>query len=90
MLLIGLEIAYGMSIVEFLLLHFLSIQYFFRQKMAKFAWQMGSEPITSAVAASKIYGSMAQNFHGNQSEKEKVLGFKEWVLKTSSDTYDVI
>lgn len=51
---------------------------FIRQKMAKFAWQMGSEPITSAVAASRIYGSMAQNFHGNESAlKEKVLGFKE-------------
>nr|XP_034329514.1 transient receptor potential cation channel subfamily M member-like 2 isoform X1 [Crassostrea gigas] len=49
-----------------------------RQKMAKFAWQMGSEPITSAVAASRIYGSMAQNFHGNESAlKEKVLGFKD-------------
>lgn len=51
---------------------------FIRQKMAKFAWQMGSEPITSAVAAARIYGSMAKNVHRNESAlKEKVLIFKE-------------
>lgn len=49
-----------------------------RQKMAKFAWQMGSEPITSAVAAARIYGSMAKNVHRNESAlKEKVLIFKD-------------
>lgn len=53
--------------------------------MAKFAWQMGSEQITSAVAVARIYGSMAQNFHGNESAlKERVLGFKEWVFMSLS------
>lgn len=53
--------------------------------MAKFAWQMGSEQITSAVAAARIYGSMAKDVHGNESAlKERVLGFKEWVLMSMS------
>jgi hypothetical protein len=51
---------------------------FFRQKMAKFAWQMGSEPVTSAVAASRIYGSMAEHIHRNESAlKEKIVEYKE-------------
>eukprot|EP00105_Crassostrea_gigas_P046633 XP_019930781.1 PREDICTED: transient receptor potential cation channel subfamily M member 3-like isoform X1 [Crassostrea gigas] len=49
-----------------------------RQKMAMFAWQMGSEPVTSAVAASRIYGSMAEHIHRNESAlKEKVLAYKD-------------
>ncbi|XP_062593993.1 transient receptor potential cation channel subfamily M member-like 2 [Saccostrea cucullata] len=49
-----------------------------RQKLAKFAWQMGSEPVTSAVAASKIYGSMAKHIHHNESAlKEKILEYKD-------------
>lgn len=46
--------------------------------MAMFAWQMGSEPVTTAVAASRIYGSMAEHIHRNESAlKEKVLTYKE-------------
>lgn len=46
--------------------------------MAKFAWQMGSEPVTSAVAASRIYGSMAKNNHRSEATlKEKILEYRE-------------
>ncbi|XP_061184292.1 transient receptor potential cation channel subfamily M member-like 2 [Saccostrea echinata] len=49
-----------------------------RQKLAKFAWQMGSEPVTSAVAASRIYGSMAEHIHRNESAlKERILEYKD-------------
>ncbi|XP_061184290.1 transient receptor potential cation channel subfamily M member-like 2 [Saccostrea echinata] len=49
-----------------------------RQKLAKFAWQMGSEPVTSAVAASRIYGSMAEHIHRNESAlKERIIEYKD-------------
>ena len=31
-----------------------------------FFWEMGSEPVTSAIAASRILGSMGVNIHRNE------------------------
>lgn len=46
--------------------------------MAKFFWQMGTEPINSAIAVSRIYGQMAKFVHRNESTlKEKIESYKE-------------
>ncbi|KAJ8317399.1 hypothetical protein KUTeg_005303 [Tegillarca granosa] len=48
-----------------------------RQEMAKFFWQMGTEPINSAIAVSRIYGQMSKFVHRNESTlKEKIEGYK--------------
>ncbi|CAC5369887.1 unnamed protein product [Mytilus coruscus] len=49
-----------------------------RQQMANFALKMGSEPVTSTVAASRIHFSLAKYIHRNElSVKNKVLAYKE-------------
>ncbi|XP_033756465.1 transient receptor potential cation channel subfamily M member-like 2 isoform X1 [Pecten maximus] len=49
-----------------------------KQKMAKFAWEMGGEPVTSAIAVSRMYGSMATYINRNeQALKDRILEYKD-------------
>ena len=44
-----------------------------RQAMAKLFWELGEEPITSALAASRIYHAMAKNLPRHESNLKDVL-----------------
>ena len=48
------------------MLHSLTLQCYYRTDCAMFFWEMGSEPVTSAIAASRILGSMGVNIHRNE------------------------
>ncbi|KAK3094835.1 hypothetical protein FSP39_006870 [Pinctada imbricata] len=37
-----------------------------KMKIAMLSWEMGSEPVTSAIAATRILGSMSVNIHRNE------------------------
>lgn len=38
-----------------------------KQKLAKYCWEMGDEPITSALAATKLYSAIVKNLGGHES-----------------------
>ena len=38
-----------------------------RQKLAKYCWEMGDEPITSALAVTKLYSAIVKNLGGHES-----------------------
>ncbi|XP_069140029.1 transient receptor potential cation channel subfamily M member 8-like isoform X2 [Argopecten irradians] len=60
-----------------------------KQKMAKFAWEMGGEPVTSAIAVSRMYGSMATYINRNeQALKEKILEHKDEFEKLAVEVLD--
>ncbi|XP_021378399.1 transient receptor potential cation channel subfamily M member 1-like isoform X2 [Mizuhopecten yessoensis] len=60
-----------------------------KQKMAKFAWEMGGEPVTSAVAVSRIYGSMATYINRNeQAIKDRILKYKDEFEKLAVEVLD--
>ena len=44
-----------------------------RQAMAKLFWELGEEPITSALAASRIYHAMAKNLPRHEANLKDVL-----------------
>ena len=44
-----------------------------RQAMAKLFWELGEEPITSALAASRIYHAMAKNLPRHESNLKDVF-----------------
>ena len=49
----------------------------FRQKLAKFCWEMGDEPVTSALAATRLYSAIARNMGRHESVlKDKILQSK--------------
>ncbi|XP_060085573.1 transient receptor potential cation channel subfamily M member-like 2 [Ylistrum balloti] len=60
-----------------------------KQRMAKFAWEMGGEPVTSAVAASRIYGTMSTYINRNeQAIKDRILAYKDEFEKLAVEVLD--
>ncbi|KAK3596566.1 hypothetical protein CHS0354_010445 [Potamilus streckersoni] len=48
-----------------------------RQTLAKLCWELGEEPVTSAIAATRIYGSLSQECPRHESSlKEKLNAYK--------------
>ncbi|XP_052773611.1 transient receptor potential cation channel subfamily M member-like 2 [Mya arenaria] len=39
----------------------------YRQDLAKFCWEMGDEPVTSAIAVTRLYGAMARHITRDES-----------------------
>ena len=54
-----------------------------RQDLAKFCWEMGDEPVTTAVAATRLYEAMWHWITRDDSNiRDMVLEYKEWVVAT--------
>lgn len=48
--------------------------------MAKFCWEMGDEPVTTAIAVTRLYSAMIRYISRDESIlRDTVIGYKQWV-----------
>jgi len=59
-----------------MLIHLHLVPYF-RPQMAKLFWELGEEPVTSALSASRLYHSMSKNLPTHESHLKEVFAKHE-------------